>query len=154
MPEITARLGLPLLVAGQGQKDITHNEALFALDVLLHPSVRSRQVIAPPGVADIGACWLVPAGAIGAWSGKTDAIACWTAGGWRYFSLPDGSCLRIEDEAVSVQRSGETWIKVAPRNYPADAVQGPEGGSNIDPEARAAIVSILDRLRELGLIYA
>lgn len=152
MPEITARFGLPLLVAGQGQKDITHNEALVAVDVLVHPSVRSRQNSAPPEFPENGACWLVPAGAVGNWSGKTDAIACWTAGGWRFLALPEGGSVWIEDEAVSVRFRGGSWILDAPRNYPAVAVPDPVGGTIIDAEARAAMASILDRMRHLGLL--
>lgn len=152
MPEITARLGFPLLVAGQGQKDITHNEALAAIDALLHPSVRSRGVSEPPGNPGGGECWLVPAGAGGAWAGKTNAIACWTAGGWRVVTVPQGCSVRIEDEAVSVRLHGNSWIPDAPRNFPADAVPAPTGGINVDVEARASISSVLDRLRQLGLL--
>lgn len=151
MPEITARLGLPLLVAGQGQKDITHNEALVALDVLLHASVRSRALTTPPLDPEVGACWLVPPEAVDAWLGKQDRIACWTAGGWRFFSLPQGGAVRVEDESVSIRQQNGGWILEAPRDYPSAPIPAPVGGSTIDVEARAAIAVIRDRMVQLGL---
>ncbi len=152
MPEITARWALPLLVAGQGQKDITHNEALVAIDALMHASVRSRVLATPPLDAEVGACWLVPAGAVGEWLGKTDSIACWTAGGWRFFALPEGGAVRVEDEFLTIRLQNGNWILEAPRNYPVDPVLEPQGGATIDTEARVAITMILDRMRQLGLL--
>lgn len=154
MPEVTARLGLPLLVAGQGQKDITHNEALAAIDALLHASVRSRSLASPPADPDLGACWLVPVNATDAWTGKAGRIACWTEGGWRFLAVPGGGTVHVEDEALMVQLQGDSWIVQAPRNYPASPVAEPQGGALIDAEARTAIAAILARLRQLGLLSA
>ena len=36
----TPRWSLPLLAAGQAQKEMTHNEALSLLDLVVHPCVR------------------------------------------------------------------------------------------------------------------
>jgi hypothetical protein len=152
MTETTNRLGLPLLVAGQGQKDITHNEALLAVDALLHPVAASRGVAAPPGSPAEGACWLVPGAAAGAWGGQDGRLACWTSGGWRFFDLPQGARLWIEDEAAAVRRQGAVWMVDAPVAAPAQTVADPSGGSVIDAEARGAILLVLARLRELGLI--
>ncbi len=44
----TARLHLPLLAAAQAQKHVTHNEALSALDAIIHLSVLDRQIDSPP----------------------------------------------------------------------------------------------------------
>jgi hypothetical protein len=106
MTETTSRLGLPLLVAGQGQKDMTHNEALVALDMVLHPRALSRGVQVPPEGATEGDCWLVPAGASGAWSGGAGKLACWTTGGWRLSQLPEAALLWIADEGASFRFVG------------------------------------------------
>jgi hypothetical protein len=37
--QISARLALPLLAAGQAGKEVTHNEALTRLDMLVQPAV-------------------------------------------------------------------------------------------------------------------
>ncbi len=39
MNERTSRLSLPLLHASQAQKEMTHNEALTLIDLLLHGCV-------------------------------------------------------------------------------------------------------------------
>jgi hypothetical protein len=49
----------PLLQAGQAQKELTHNEALALIDMLLHAQVESMTVATPPGGAVVGQCWVV-----------------------------------------------------------------------------------------------
>lgn len=44
----TNRLKLPLLYSGQAQKEITHNEALNLLDVLVNPVAQEVNINAPP----------------------------------------------------------------------------------------------------------
>ena len=44
----TTRLSLPLILAAQAQKHVTHNEALAELDVLVHLALASRTVLTPP----------------------------------------------------------------------------------------------------------
>jgi hypothetical protein len=47
------------LQAGQAQKELTHNEALALIDMLLHAQVESMTVATPPGGAVVGQCWVV-----------------------------------------------------------------------------------------------
>ena len=49
MSDASDRFALPLLHAGQAQKEITHNEALQLIDMLLHPYAESASLTAPPG---------------------------------------------------------------------------------------------------------
>lgn len=109
MNEMTTRFDLPLLVAGQGQKDITHNEALLLIDMLLHPSVESRALASPPANPTGGQCWLIPTGATGAWEGSTDAMAAWTAGGWRFIPAREGMTLWVRDEQLSCRYFAGQW---------------------------------------------
>lgn len=152
MSETTSRLELPLLVAGQGQKDITHNEALVALDALLHARVVSREISVPPSAPAAGDCWLVAAGASGAWAGGDGRLACWTAGGWRLLALPEGASLWVSDEAARVRKVSSGWAVEAPIGAPVDAVASAVGGVVVDEEARAVLHSLLERLQQLGLI--
>ena len=55
MADGTDRLRLPLLTAGQAQKEVTHNEALLLLDLLVHASVQSAGLTSPPRNTTIGA---------------------------------------------------------------------------------------------------
>ena len=66
----TPNLGLPFILHGQAQKEVTHNEALIRLDALVHGSVRSRTLTTPPGSPANGERWIVPSGATGAWAGQ------------------------------------------------------------------------------------
>ncbi|WP_342269933.1 DUF2793 domain-containing protein [Rickettsia endosymbiont of Orchestes rusci] len=44
----TNRLKLPLIHSGQAQKEITHNEALNMLDVLVNPIAHEINITSPP----------------------------------------------------------------------------------------------------------
>lgn len=148
----SARLGLPLLIPGQGQKDMTHNEALQSLDVLVQAVVVSRSVVSPPETVSEGECWLVPEGATGAWTGKEHCIAGWTLGGWRFLPAAEGWYFWVTDESIGVRRSGAGWKKAKDIPEAGDPVASPSGGTVQDVEARATIASIIDRLAMLGLI--
>ena len=54
--ETTARLGLPFLQAGQGQKELTHNEALAMLDIAVQPVVLEVGLATPPATPLPGQC--------------------------------------------------------------------------------------------------
>jgi hypothetical protein len=152
MSEATARLQLPMLVLGQGQKDVTHNEALLALDVLVQGSVVSMTATAPPADPVLGSCWLVPAGATGDWAGRAGQLASWTQGGWRYVRVPEGGSVWVSDAATRVRAEGGSWVPEAPLGAPRPAVSEPTGGSVVDVEARAVIGAILGRLQQMGLL--
>lgn len=152
MAENSSRLGLPFLVTGQGQKDVTLNEALQALDCLVGASAVSRVISAPPTFPGAGLCWLVPGGATGAWAGRGGMLACWTEGGWRYRLLPEGFTLWVEDEAREIRRVGGAWREVAGTGSAAAAVPVPSGGQVADVEVRQAVSALIDRLVQLGLL--
>ncbi len=81
----TPNLGLPFILQGQAQKEVTHNEALIRLDALVHGSVRSRTLTTPPGSPANGERWIVPSGATGAWAGQTGRIAHWNVNAWVFY---------------------------------------------------------------------
>lgn len=85
----TAQLGLPLLAAAQAQKHITVNEALARLDGLVQLRLVSDQIAVPP-VASDGESFLIPVGAIDAWSGHVGEIAVRSNGGWCFVSPRTG----------------------------------------------------------------
>jgi len=164
MSEATPRLGLPLLQAGQAQKEITHNEAITLVDHLLCLSTDEGPRNDPPATPDPGTSWIVGSSPTGAWAGHADAVACATEGGWRFIAAQEGMVVwRIDSSVFSMHRGG-AWTEAA---WPAAAVMiggdivlsgrkpavtSPAGGTTVDSEARAAIISILDRMRAHGLI--
>lgn len=86
----TVNLGLPLLAAAQSQKHVTVNEALVRLDSLAQVSAVSASVSVPPGTAQEGDVYLIPAGATSAWSGHSGEVAFWLNGGWEFATPREG----------------------------------------------------------------
>lgn len=138
------RFALPMLFAGQSQKEVIVNEALLAADLLLHPAIEAV-VTAPPTAPANGQCWLVGASATGAFAGQSGRIAAWSEGGWRFLAPREG--MRAYDIAAAAFRSfaGGTWQLAA-------APAAPSGGTVVDSEARAAITSLITALRSAGVL--
>lgn len=59
MSDTSARLGLPLLQPGQAQKELSHNEALIVLEMLVQPCVEALGLETPPSDPEPGQCWVV-----------------------------------------------------------------------------------------------
>lgn len=142
---VTARWGLPMLAAGQAQKEITHNEALMLADMLLNPRVVAAGVSVPPVSPIAGAAWIVGTAPTGAWAGRADSLAGWTSGGWRF--APPSNGLRVWDEATSsfLVYKGSGWIA-------APAIADASGGTVIDSQLRAVVASLLTTLRGQGVL--
>lgn len=164
MTGTTDRLGLPLIAAGQAQKEMTHNEALALLDVAVQASVARVGVSDPPQAPEDGRCWIVGPAPTGAWTGQAGAIAAWTRSGWRFVPPRVGLTAWSEADGMEVRCDGATWSAgpivatalhvagqqvVGPRRA---AITEPAGGAIIDTEAREALTAILTALRDHGLI--
>ena len=162
--DATTRLGLPLLIAGQAQKEIYHNEALQRIDACVAPCVVAPASASVPAGPAVGDCFLVGSGAAGAWAGQDQALAMFSAGGWRFVAAREG--LRVWVTSTSsdaVFRSGE-WDYGSVRGArliiggttvvgtQQGAIGAPAGGTVIDSQGRTAIGQILVALRAHGLI--
>lgn len=73
---------------------------LKRLGAVVGLSVKSRATVTPPASPTDGDRYLVPPGATGAWSGKTDQIAVRVAGAWEFHVPKVGWLAYIEDEQV------------------------------------------------------
>ena len=160
----TARLGLPLLSAGQAQKEVTHNEALQTLDSLVVAAVEEPPRLEPPGTPVVGACYIVGTAPTGEWAGKPQYVAAFTSAGWRLLPPQEGMTFYVRSTAVwAVFRAG-AWELGQMRGSSllidgeqvvgsrAAAIASTSGGTTVDSEARAAIDQILVALRQHGLI--
>lgn len=107
--DMSPRLRLPYIAPQQAQKQVTYNEAMRALDMLVQPVVRSRSVSVPPLGAAEGEVYLVAPTPTGAWSGKDGKIAAFVDGAWMFHTPLDGWLLYVEDEDTFVQRKAGTW---------------------------------------------
>lgn len=160
----TDRFGLPLLHAGQAQKELSHNEALTLIDAMLHPIVESIGADVPPDEPAAGQAWGVGTTPTADWAGASQSLAVWTAGGWRFVAPVEGMTLWVRDVGIFARFVDGGWqmgvvsatslhiggMQVVGARQPpvADA----SGGSVVDIEARAAIAEMLDVLRGHGLI--
>lgn len=108
----TARLNLPLIDAGQAQKNITHNEAILALDQFVQASVLSQTLTAPPTTNTEGDSYIVAASATGAWTGKTGQIAAWQQGVWNFYAPAVGCLVWVGAQARMFVWTGAAWVDV------------------------------------------
>lgn len=142
----TSRFLLPLLAAGQAQKELFHNEALILVDFLLNPVVES--IASDPQALNpqTGQSWLVGSDPVSEWSGHQDDIAGWSDNGW-IFIRP------LEFLEISISASGVSAVYHGAWQIP-EVVVDPAGGQVVDVEARYAIDSVLEILRERGFFAA
>lgn len=132
--------------------------------MLVAGSIEQPPLASPPASPALGACYIVGSGATGAWTGKSQSVAAWTSGGWRFVSPVEGMLLYERTSGTwAAFRSGAWELGMAraaalliggqqvvgPR---AAAIASPTGGTIIDSEGRAAIDAILSTLTEHGLI--
>lgn len=142
-PSKSPRFGIPLLFAGQAQKEFFVNEAHSLLDLLLHPAVEGIATV-PPSDPQEGQSWLIWSNASGAWAGHDWQIASLQGGTWLFCTPRDG--MRILDRSTMqdiIYRNG--WIR-------AVRPSAPQGGATVDTEARAAIAQLIDALAAGGIL--
>lgn len=105
----TPKLDLPLLAAAQAQKHVTHNEALMALDALVHLSLKSRTELTPPAEPEEQASYFVPDGAGGGFSGQSGRIATFSDGQWLFRTPRAGWLAFVESESAALIWNGTDW---------------------------------------------
>ena len=160
----TERLGLPLLVPGQAQKELFHNEALMIADALIGAAVEEGARDDPPESPVPGSCYIVGSAPAADWSGYADHLACYTSSGWRFVLPVDGLAVLDKSDGTTIRYWAGAWQAGTIRGSSivvdgqqvvgsrAAAIAEPAGGTAIDTEARVAIGEIIGALRQHGLI--
>ena len=141
----TARLDLPLLFAGQAQKEGFVNEITARIDALLHGAIEAELAVPPTAPAD-GQMWLVATGASGAWLGQSGKLAARQSGNWLFVTPRDGIKLLNRASGQEIRYSG-SWKSAQRPGLPS-------GGAVIDAEARSALAAILTTLTTAGIVPA
>lgn len=106
-------LNLPYILPSQAQKHVTHNEAIRALDAMLHLAVLSRVVAAPPASPVGGDRYIVPSGATGDWSGKDAGVAAFQDGAWAFYAPREGWLAHVLDENRMLVFTAGGWSAAA-----------------------------------------
>lgn len=159
----TLRHRLPLLASAQAQKEVTHNEALLAIDRRLQIAVLTFGSMAPPDTPLSGDCHIIGAMPIDDWAGRADAIATFDGFGWQFTTPLTGFVVYlIEAGVLAIYNDG--WQATA---FPVAAlrigerivfgaspvsVTSPVGGEVVDVELRASFAALLATLTAQGLI--
>lgn len=164
MNDSSYRYGLPYIHMGQAQKEIAHNEAVARIDTLLHLSVESRTVSAPPANPLLGEVWIVSVKAVDAWNGQSGAIASFDGFGWSFIFPREGCLAWVKDAAqFSVWCRGEwqpaTQLRIPERITAAGKIYLPEAGiadpeNNFfeDKQARIDISRLMSAMQKAGLM--
>jgi hypothetical protein len=138
--------------------------ALTLFDLAVCAAVDGFLAETPPASPPVGACYVLGASPTGAWAGHSQALAGYTAGGWRFIAPVDGLTALVKASGQFATYNGGSWELGQLRGVGLSvggnqvvgarlaAVAEATGGAVIDTEARATIAAILDRLRQHGLI--
>ncbi len=142
-PTATSTFSLPLLFAGQAQKEFFVNQSLTLIDSLMQQCVEATHS-SPPQEALEGQPYLVGDEPTSDWADREGNIAVLIGGIWQFTVPFDG--MRVFDRAASqdlVYRSGWQFATA-----PAEV----QGGSVVDVEARSAIAELSQALRNIGIL--
>ncbi len=113
MPNNTDRIGLPYILQSQSQKEVTHNDGLGLLDMLVQAVVQQVSLNTPPASPVLGDCYIVGGAPTGVWVGSSNKIAQAITGGWRYYTAFNGlSVFNITDSTI-YRFNGTVWASTA-----------------------------------------
>lgn len=110
----TPRLKLPYLVESQAQKEITHNEALEIIDVLLHASVIALGENTPPEIKSTsvtrGDCYIAGLEPTGEWEDHPNALCYYMGGGWNFIEPFEGLTVWVRGLKCHYTYDGFEWV--------------------------------------------
>jgi hypothetical protein len=141
-PSVTPNFEIPLLFAGQAQREFTINQAFSIIDSGMRRIV-SDSATSPPADAEEGAGFRVASPASGDWVNHEDHIAIRIGGAWHFIAPFKGMVIFDQKAAVNLHYD-QAWQQ-APE--PASA----EGGSTVDIEARQMLLELIGALRIVGI---
>ncbi|HVT37350.1 MAG TPA: DUF2793 domain-containing protein [Nevskiaceae bacterium] len=113
MSDQTPRLDFSLMSASQAQKEVTFNDAMRALDVLVQGRVLDMDLATPPASPDDGDAYIVAASPTGLWTGRATQIATWFNGVWNFVAPDDGFALWVVSKTKRYTFTGSAWTSAA-----------------------------------------
>lgn len=148
----TELLALDEISSSQAGKEITHNTALRQIEGRMIRA-KDKDLTTPPASPANGDTYIIPSGATGVWSGKTNQIAHFFGGAWTYWTPIEGTRLWLNDEDLVYVFNGTAWVTltVATAAQNANLVYaGPTSGAAAAPAFRALIPLDLPVLQSIA----
>jgi hypothetical protein len=108
----THRLKLPFIYSGQAQKEITHNEALNLLDVLVGTVACDIGVDKPPAEASTCELYIIGENPTAEFAGHSNEIAQKLESGWRFIAAPKWLIVTIDLDGSRYTYNGKVWQKL------------------------------------------
>lgn len=117
----SADLGIPFIVGGQGQPEVTHNEALLLLQAI-SKGVIDRGVNTPAVGPTIGDSYIIGSSPTGVWAGRANCITIYSGTAWDFIpgenssgtpltmgARQEGLGVWVNDENVRYVWDGSAW---------------------------------------------
>ena len=105
----TPNIGAKYLVIDQALAEVTHNDALNWLDILVQPTIIDKDLATPPGSPSEGDRYIVASSATGDWTGQENNIAIYFQG-WLFITPAEGWAFYVQDEDGYYHFDGTSWI--------------------------------------------
>jgi hypothetical protein len=105
----TPLLGLSEIAEGVVNQATIHNTALRQIEAR-GIRVLSKTTTTPAVGAAESDSYIIPAGATGVWSGKTNQMACWIGGAWSYYTPLEGVTVWVNNLDTVYSFDGTTWV--------------------------------------------
>ncbi|WP_313991479.1 DUF2793 domain-containing protein [uncultured Selenomonas sp.] len=126
MADRTKKTSMKYIVANQSQKEVTINENLNLLDMLVQASAKSI-LNAPPAHPDEGDTYIVGTAPTGLWTGKAQYMAGYFAGAWLLVAPRNGWRVWM-DEGKSMRYQDGNWVDEKKADIPAALPPGGKKG--------------------------
>nr|WP_253308596.1 DUF2793 domain-containing protein [Rickettsia endosymbiont of Ceutorhynchus assimilis] len=114
----TNRLKLPLIHSGQAQKEITHNEALNMLDILVNPVVQEVNINSPPNLPKAGQLYIIGQNPTGEFAEYANKIAQRLENSWRFITPLKWLEITLDKDGSKYRFDGKTGNKSTFQLYP------------------------------------
>jgi len=108
----TNRLKLPLLYSGQAQKEITHNEALNLLDVLVNPVAQEININSPPTDLKTGKLYVIGLEPTGEFKDHKNKIAQRLENSWRFIKPHKWLEVTYSKDGIKYRFTGSNWEQI------------------------------------------
>ncbi len=107
----TGRLKLPYIMQAQAQKEVTHNQALNILDVLVNTVVQSI-IDTPPDKVNESDIYIVGDNPQGIFDGNANHLAQFSEGGWSFYQPLNYMEVMVIEQTQKFTFVNNAWVPI------------------------------------------